>query len=1057
MVLSKRSCGSSTQQKADGRTSEPLSLQILSQLCDAESKTVYDVERIVELFHKPLMEKGRGVLSFAQHWTLFSNLATLHESHSNVLQALQDVLSSLRMERENVRRHKRRILELQSRLVASSKNSLAEHHQAAAAAPPPLSAVEEQREARDEAHAAQQVGRGIAHRRNPPVIASSTHHRQVSSGSGAGTGHTITTLRSPTNSRLGHLRSAAFPTTEHHLDPAGVSPVANVEPLSQAEEMDFFSPDHRSLAQTVRSGGALEHDVSTGASRSPTVHGSPQQQSFAIADDGPGEWAASHSRIPTDEEGSHHLCQLPPPLMLHSHTIHPEDTSSSHRSLVPPDTLAEYDDAKAALLLEEEEDDHIDSNVVLSLFRGPVMMHFLAEHMMYTLHCSRTIMPTICTLVDGVRLQRSQQQQLSQSLSSRFPFGGGASSSASTAGSANTKATAPLLVRSGAAPGDDSKGAKPSASDLGSTSTASHGSFPTIVASTATQAPGGSSSGGPSDHRLVLLSKYEKFVRYTMDTLAQNSEALQLEKRFLPEVDPLAPSSKLSATAPLEELLLHLASPLPSLQRYLHAARCLVECQCLGEVAAAELVESFISLAFERGAQEGTLVLDQISLQDVGSILRNMDDCTLPPNDNRVLIHSGRLTKRFRRGRHERLMFVFSDALCYVEELSGGRHRVRGEILLEEEGGGRGCLRSGGDGQPAILQAERDASPSRCADERRSSSALQSYSCSASGVHITDVEDNAAENISHAFNLVVPATGKTYLFFAQDAVQKRTWQDVFTFAFLSSRRSKVIAEKQQLTGEGPSLVRKEVQTLPRLSRLERQRREDYRIQRRLRRARVEENGRGAALTRSNKTAARTNSFGSGCGSTAPHQRLESLGADANSACEASTGVTPMLGPADTAAGSPTLKASQKQSSNHALRASVRRQASLRGSYTAAQWAAELASSAVHLRVRSTDVLDADLPSKRDTSSVSAQEKKATGSDALHSERGDGTTFEDFGIKMPPPAHLRASMGCTPSGSTVAAVLAAAIAAADAEEAHGTLLSTPAGQEGEPQHSDKLET
>ncbi|CUG89843.1 Hypothetical protein, putative [Bodo saltans] len=1260
---------------------EPLSIQILSQLFEVEQKTVHKLgrvvelfhKRVVELFHKPLSEKGRGVLSFAQHWALFSNLATLHESQTNVLNALGNIISSLRAERMKVMEHKKHILMLQLRIAKRKA----------------LQQQQQQHQTSLSQNEASQLSNGsaFAKSRNPPKIA--THHRHVSStGSAVGPSGPLLTgggnnnsatnpIRSPTTSRLGQMRSAAAsssgahtqsnhsaaaappilvmsnqggfeqttepqPTTmtkESHVDPLNLTAEMSLAPSNlfspnstmhsdvtpihvhhhhhhhpdqhDKEEVNkrshsqspqgpldpslaavgvgdslstsptvFGSPVHApSLGNTV--GGGVEgwhsRGVSTGDDGDDllptTTHAAPSENPLGVVNDGElhhpllcsgpdGEPLETVVSIPGDVEselslekggvehsmndadsGSHHLNAKNEPTLAND-----ASNSVDHHSIVDADD--EEDSQNLLQLLAEAEangdndesaeggfEDHVDSAEVLALFRGTAMMHFLAEHMMYTLQLCRSIMPTLCTLIDGVRVLRSQHQMQTSLLSSmRFGFGGaagggggGAATNQQQTATANIKGNAPLLPAAAAAafdmstssrlfPGNGNPSESPRKSSIVGASAASGGLTVAAIAGAA-----------PHDQRLALVAKYERFVGFAMETLSQSSEVLDLEKRFLPEVDPLAPSSKLSATAPLEELLLHLTSPLPSLQRYLHAARCLVECKCFGEAAEKELVDNFISLAFERGAQEGTLVLDQVSQQDVGSILKNMDDVTLPVNDNRVLIHSGRLTKRFRRGRHDRLMFVFSDALCYVEELSNGRYRVRGQILLE--GGGATNNNNIGVVPPSSLTAELStmttppprtstSAATNVADSQRrlSSAFLPPVVCSPSGVFVMDVEDNPSESISHAFNLVVPATGITYLFFTQDAVQKRAWLDVFSFAFQVSRRSKVIAEKQQQTGEGPSLVRNEVQTLPRTSRLERQRREDYRVQKRAARVRAAAIAAAAAVDRDSGAAAHSLTTPAGGGDVARRFRQRSFSAGSSTTMVGGGGrsssppppssalllsatshhraessgtleaTTPLLGAHASAgssvAGSPAgfrnsfrgTTTSHQQGGNAApppdhnpaqsLRASVRRQASLRGSYTAAQWAVELSASAGHMRMRSNDLLDTpllppsvlpttaqptfSLPPPRRDNAVGGEQvldaAKDTSSIAIPSmqlaEHGSPKStpaappkvplsFEEYGLKMPPPAHLRASMGCTPMGTSAADVLAAAIAAATA--------------------------
>ncbi|KPI88403.1 hypothetical protein ABL78_2468 [Leptomonas seymouri] len=97
------------------------------------------------------------------------------------------------------------------------------------------------------------------------------------------------------------------------------------------------------------------------------------------------------------------------------------------------------------------------------------------------------------------------------------------------------------------------------------------------------------------------------------------------------------------------------------------------------------------------------------------------DDCS-----NRVLIHYGRLSKRFGRGRHERLIFLFNDWMCYVEECSNGRFRVRGTIPLPE-------------------------------------------------LRVVEVRDTEANDATHGFELLSPNLPKRLIFFAASLEQRGRW------------------------------------------------------------------------------------------------------------------------------------------------------------------------------------------------------------------------------------------------------------------------------------------
>lgn len=138
-----------------------------------------------------------------------------------------------------------------------------------------------------------------------------------------------------------------------------------------------------------------------------------------------------------------------------------------------------------------------------------------------------------------------------------------------------------------------------------------------------------------------------------------------------------------------------LATPLPSLRRYTHVARCLAGSKALPDHARQALQSDYVEVAAARLGEENTTVMSDLAQHDVASLMNLIDggrpscgDETLtrfrqPDDGTRVLVHYGRLAKRSGRGRHERLVFLFSDWLCYVEERGSSRLRLRAAMPLD--------------------------------------------------------------------------------------------------------------------------------------------------------------------------------------------------------------------------------------------------------------------------------------------------------------------------------------------------------------------------------------
>lgn len=158
---------------------------------------------------------------------------------------------------------------------------------------------------------------------------------------------------------------------------------------------------------------------------------------------------------------------------------------------------------------------------------------------------------------------------------------------------------------------------------------------------------------------------------------------------------------------------------------------------------------------------------------------------------NRALIHYGRLSKRFGRGRHERLAFLFSDWMCYVEECSNGRFRVRGTIPLP-------------------------------------------------GLRVIEVRDGEAGDAMHGFELLSPHLPKRLIFFTSSPEQRGQWVDAIRYTvrrFCDQHQPRqganavanasVVAPAVTMGETGlPSVMRATAPMLSAQSRLSRQRRYD---------------------------------------------------------------------------------------------------------------------------------------------------------------------------------------------------------------------------------------
>lgn len=220
-------------------------------------------------------------------------------------------------------------------------------------------------------------------------------------------------------------------------------------------------------------------------------------------------------------------------------------------------------------------------------------------------------------------------------------------------------------------------------------------------------------------------SQLAAFVAFAEKT----SSSLTVTDTLLPEHDPLRADPQ-HVRSPVEELLVMLAAPLPSLLHYIYAARAIMETEAASrmEPEDQEKLVTFAESASRRQAEETSMTLDWITTHNVTTALSRMEGVELPANDRRALVHVGHLTKKFQRGKHERLAFLFTDLLMYCEELTDDRLRVRGNIPL-----------LGVTPRPEIV----------------------------------DIEDSPFQQLRNAFELRTGA--KTYDFSTSSAHEKRRW------------------------------------------------------------------------------------------------------------------------------------------------------------------------------------------------------------------------------------------------------------------------------------------
>ncbi|AYU76508.1 PH domain containing protein, putative [Leishmania donovani] len=266
-------------------------------------------------------------------------------------------------------------------------------------------------------------------------------------------------------------------------------------------------------------------------------------------------------------------------------------------------------------------------------------------------------------------------------------------------------------------------------------------------------------------------------------------------------------------------LLVLLATPLSILRRYSHVARCLVESGALLPNYRKRLQSCFVDVAALRISEETNLVVEELCMHDVRGIMALMDipgastnsggsggepsnsgavaalcSAGAPANhSSRVLIHYGRLLKRFGRGRHERLIFLFSDWMCYAEESSNGRFRVRGTMPL-------------------------------------------------SGLRVVEARDDPSLGTVNCFELVLPSLSKRITLYAASPEQRDQWVDAIRYTV---RRFEAQRQRQAATngsarssdmntaaGDGgmPSVMRPTAPMLMSNSRLSRQRHNDIKWQ-----------------------------------------------------------------------------------------------------------------------------------------------------------------------------------------------------------------------------------
>lgn len=284
-------------------------------------------------------------------------------------------------------------------------------------------------------------------------------------------------------------------------------------------------------------------------------------------------------------------------------------------------------------------------------------------------------------------------------------------------------------------------------------------------------------SGVPNDSRIVMSSLPEVASTSAAQTVGDGPGGVAGKHHHSPrqlssEFPPLPPMWNGFHT-----LVMLLSTPLSCLRRYLHVARCFVESCAVPRDVRLKLQTGFIDRADVQVVEEGVLTMEELAEQDVRTIMRLIEDSSSAnisgadgaatgesgasllsqfrnPSRPRVLVHYGRLYKRSGRGRHERLMFLFTDWICYVEELRSGRMRLRGAMPLDT-------------------------------------------------LRVIDVADSPAMDIINCFELTNAQT-KCFSFFASTPEQKRQWVDAIRFAVRQHTQAQLRAKLGATSAPGNS-------------------------------------------------------------------------------------------------------------------------------------------------------------------------------------------------------------------------------------------------------------
>ncbi|KAK7197533.1 PH domain containing protein [Novymonas esmeraldas] len=454
--------------------------------------------------------------------------------------------------------------------------------------------------------------------------------------------------------------------------------------------------------------------------------------------------------------------------------------------------------------------------MVCEFFGSELMKHFMAEHMMYTVKYTQRAAPQL------LRLSRLWRWGVEGAPSSSPPASLAHLAEADRQALVQCDLFLDFLWRSFGSTGKpaDSRVRLAPSPELRRSDSA-EGGGPTPAPSPTEATGGGGGGGGP---------------RRSRPTSAAAPPATAL---------PPIPA----AWEGFRTLLELLATPLGILRRYSHVARCLVESGALLPKDRQRLQSCFVDVAALRISEETNLVMEELSLRDVAGIMALMDlpgarsplvpgrssgggalaagaamnsggavgvavhnghmaaeggffgnvsgatpagavAAAAAPADHgsRALIHYGRLLKRFGRGRHERLTFLFSDWMCYVEECANGRFRVRGTVPLLD-------------------------------------------------LRVVEVRDDASLDTVNCFELTSPHMPKRIIFYAASPEQRCQWVDAIRYTarrFCAQQRDvangavRKTSTSAVTTGDGdvPSVMRSTAPMLMPSSRLSRQRRYD---------------------------------------------------------------------------------------------------------------------------------------------------------------------------------------------------------------------------------------